>query len=149
MPTSCYIKLSKELSVVIFIYLINGVPYLIKITPLRRFISIFFKLTAIQIDKIEVLKASDLQLHIPGEKYLPRCFIEKVKHPTKVLNVWSVISDKGHGRLYVANGMMNAQQYKAVLETRLGPLLDDWFPDGNSVIMRDGASCYTPNVKKI
>ena len=43
---------------------------------------------------------------------------------------------------------MNAQQYKTVLETRLKPQLDDWFPDGNCVFMQDGAPCHTANIIK-
>jgi len=83
----------------------------------------------------------------PGEEYLPQCLVQKVKHPTKVM-VWSVISFKGPGRLYVVDGMMNAEQYKNVLETRLIPQLEDWFPDGNCVYMQDGAPCHTANVIK-
>ena len=68
--------------------------------------------------------------------------VQKVKHPTKVM-VWSVISVKGPGRLYVVNGMMNAQQYRTVLDTRLLPQLNTWFPDGNCIFMQDGAPCHT------
>jgi hypothetical protein len=82
-----------------------------------------------------------------GEEYLPQCLVQKVKHPTKVM-VWSVISFKEPGRLYIVNGMMNAEQYKKVLETRLIPQLEDWFPDGNCVYMQDGAPCHTANIIK-
>lgn len=41
-----------------------------------------------------------------------------LKHPTKIM-IWSVISGKGTGRLYVVKGAMNQDQYKDVLQNRL------------------------------
>ncbi|GFX00081.1 transposable element Tcb2 transposase [Trichonephila clavipes] len=62
-----------------------------------------------------------------------------VKHPTKVM-IWSVIS----GRLYVVKGMMRQEQYKDVLQNRLIPRLEEWFPNGEPYIfMQDGAPCHT------
>ena len=83
----------------------------------------------------------------PGEEYLPQCLVQKVKHPAKVM-VWSVISLHGPGRLHIVKNMMNAEQYRAVLETRLLPQLQEWFPDGNCVFMQDSAPCHTANVIK-
>ena len=78
----------------------------------------------------------------PGEEFLQQCLVQKVKHPLKVM-VWSVVSTKGAARNYVVNGMMNAEQYLNVLQTRLIPQLEDWFPDGNCVFMQDSAPCHT------
>lgn len=58
--------------------------------------------------------------------------------------VWSVISSKGTGRLYVVQGTMRQDQYKEVLKTRLLPQLKEWFPNGQPfVFMQDGAPCHT------
>ncbi|XP_072375918.1 uncharacterized protein [Diabrotica undecimpunctata] len=59
-----------------------------------------------------------------GEKVHPDCVVQTVKHPTKVM-IWSVISGKGTGRLYVVKGMMRQDQYKDVLQRRLIPQLQD------------------------
>lgn len=83
----------------------------------------------------------------PGEEFLPQCLVQKVKHPQKVM-IWSVVSAKGPGRLYVVQGMMNADQYKTVLEQRLVPQLNEWYPDGNCVFMQDSAPCHTANLIK-
>jgi transposase len=83
----------------------------------------------------------------PGEEFLPQCLKEKVKHPTKVM-VWSVISPHGPGRLHIVKNMMNAVQYRDVLENRLLPQLREWFPDGNTVFMQDSAPCHTANLIK-
>lgn len=84
----------------------------------------------------------------PGEKYHPDCLISTVKHPTSVM-VWSVISGKGMGRLYVVEGTMRQDQYKKVLEERLLPQLQEWFQDGPRIFMQDGAPCHTAkSVKK-
>lgn len=78
-----------------------------------------------------------------GEKYQEDCIIKTVKHPQKVM-IWSVISGKGLGRLYVVQGTMNQHQYKTVLETRLLPQLKEWFPNGQrKIFMQDGAPCHT------
>ncbi|GFX65524.1 uncharacterized protein TNCV_4735691 [Trichonephila clavipes] len=46
-----------------------------------------------------------------GEKFHSDCVVQTVKHPTKIM-IWSVISGKGTGRLYVVKGMMRQDQYK-------------------------------------
>lgn len=88
-------------------------------------------------------KKSQFVRRRPGEKYHPDCIVPTVKHPTKVM-IWSVISGKGTGRLYVVQGTMRQDQYKEVLQRRLLPQLRDWFPNGESfVFMQDGAPCHT------
>lgn len=78
-----------------------------------------------------------------GEKFNADCVRGTVKHPTKVM-IWSVISGKGTGRLYVVEGIMKQDQYKEVLQNHLIPQLKDWFPNGESfVFMQDGAPCHT------
>ena len=58
--------------------------------------------------------------------------------------IWSVISGKGNGRLYVVQGMIKQDQYKQMLMDRLLPQVRDWFPNGESfVFMQDGAFCHT------
>ncbi|GFV09721.1 uncharacterized protein TNCV_2597761 [Trichonephila clavipes] len=67
----------------------------------------------------------------------------RLKHPTKIM-IWSVIFGKGTGRLYVVKGMMRQDQYKDVLQNRLIPQLEQWFPNGEPYIfMQDGAPCHT------
>lgn len=78
----------------------------------------------------------------PGEKYNPDCVVKTVKHPVSVM-VWSVISGKGLGRLYVVEGTMRQEQYKQVLQTELLPQMKEWFGDGLKVFMQDGAPCHT------
>lgn len=57
--------------------------------------------------------------------------------------VWSVISAKGMGRLYIVEGTMRQDQYKRVLETRLLPQVKEWFPgEDNYIFMHDSAPCH-------
>ncbi|GFV50851.1 transposable element Tcb2 transposase [Trichonephila clavipes] len=58
--------------------------------------------------------------------------------------IWSVISVKGTERLYVVKGMMRQDQYKDVLQNRLIPQLEKWFPNGEPYIfIQNGAPCHT------
>ena len=58
--------------------------------------------------------------------------------------IWSVISGKGTGRLYVVNGIMRQDQYKEMLKIRLLLQLKEWFQQGEPyVFMQDGAPCHT------
>ncbi|GFX16655.1 transposable element Tcb2 transposase [Trichonephila clavipes] len=78
-----------------------------------------------------------------GEKFHSDCVVLTVKHPTKIM-IWSVISSKGTGCLDVVKGMMRQDQYKDVLQNRLIPQLEEWFPNGESYIfMQNGAPCHT------
>ncbi|GFX11970.1 uncharacterized protein TNCV_2997541 [Trichonephila clavipes] len=78
-----------------------------------------------------------------GEKFHSDCVIQTVKHPTKIM-IWSVISSKGTGCLYMVKGMMQQDQYKDVLQNRLIPQLEEWFPNGEPYFfMQDGAPCHT------
>ncbi|GFV37933.1 uncharacterized protein TNCV_2663461 [Trichonephila clavipes] len=78
-----------------------------------------------------------------GEKFHSDCVVQTVKHPTKIM-IWPVISGKGTGCLDVVKGMMRQDQYKDVLQNRLIPQLEVWFPNGESYIfMQDGALCHT------
>ena len=83
------------------------------------------------------------------EKFHPDCVINTVKHPQYVM-VWSVISGRGTGRLYIVEGTMRQGQYIETLRSRLIPQLKDWFPDGNNFIFQqDSAPCHTAkSVKK-
>ena len=93
---------------------------------------------------------SDRSLHKekPEEKYLPECLKKTVKHPTKVM-IWSVISAKGIGTLYVVDGNMNQHQYKQVLQSRLLPQIRDWYPRCDCTFMHDGAPCHqAKSIKK-
>ncbi|GFW76155.1 uncharacterized protein TNCV_2058021 [Trichonephila clavipes] len=75
-----------------------------------------------------------------GEKFHSDCVVQTVKHPTKIM-IWSVISSKGTGRLYVVKGMMRQDQYKM---SCLILQLEEWFPNGKSyIVMQDGAPCHT------
>lgn len=57
--------------------------------------------------------------------------------------VWSVISYKGPGALYVVEGTMNAEKYQKVLETQLLPQVKKWFKKREKPIFKhDGAPCH-------
>lgn len=77
----------------------------------------------------------------------PRPIVQSVKHPTKVM-VWSIMSEKGVGRMTVVEGVMNSEKYIQVLRTQVLPQLGDWFPGGEGVFMQDGAPCHTSKVCK-
>ncbi|GFU10057.1 uncharacterized protein TNCV_1592661 [Trichonephila clavipes] len=78
-----------------------------------------------------------------GEMFHSDCVVQTVKHPTKIM-IWSVISGKGTGRLFVIKGMMRQDQYKDVLQNRLIPQLEEWFPNGEPYIfMQDDAPYHT------
>ncbi|GFW14712.1 uncharacterized protein TNCV_1561751 [Trichonephila clavipes] len=58
--------------------------------------------------------------------------------------IWSAISGEGNGRLYVVKSVVREDQYKDVLQNRLIPQLEKWFPNGEPYIfMQDGAPCRT------
>ena len=82
--------------------------------------------------------------HVKGT---PLPIRQTVKHPTKVM-IWGMISAKGPGRLHVVEGMMNSTQYKKVLESRAIPQLQEWFPEGESIFMHDGAPCHRSKLVK-
>ena len=77
----------------------------------------------------------------PNQALDPDCVRQTVKHPVKIM-IWGAISVHGTSRLHIVEGMMNSQQYVEVLEKRFFPQLLDWFPDGNAVLMHDGAPCH-------
>ncbi|GFW44944.1 uncharacterized protein TNCV_4512581 [Trichonephila clavipes] len=78
-----------------------------------------------------------------GEKFHSDCVVQTVKHPTKIM-IWSIISGKGTGRLDVVKRIMRQDQYKDVLQNRLIPQLEEWFPNEEPYIfMQDGAPCHT------
>lgn len=57
--------------------------------------------------------------------------------------VWSVISGKGTGGLYIVEGTMRQDQYKKVLETKLIPQVKKWFPRRQKyTFMHDSAPCH-------
>ncbi|GFV66913.1 uncharacterized protein TNCV_162001 [Trichonephila clavipes] len=64
-----------------------------------------------------------------GEKFHSDCVVQTVKHPTKII-IWSVISGKGTGCLYVVKGMMRQDQYKTCLAKSLdsaaGRMVSKW-----------------------
>lgn len=77
-----------------------------------------------------------------GERFNPDCVSVRVKHPTSIM-VWSVISGKGTGRLYIVQGTMRQDQYQQVLEKRLLPQMREWFPNGEDcTFMHDSAPCH-------
>lgn len=75
------------------------------------------------------------------EKYHPDCIPRTLKHRTSVM-IWSVISSKGLGRLYVVEGTMRQNQYKKVLMDGLLLQLRDWFPNDRKIFMQDSAPCH-------
>ncbi|GFV69388.1 transposable element Tcb2 transposase [Trichonephila clavipes] len=84
-----------------------------------------------------------------GEKFHSDCVFQTVKHSTKIM-IWSVISGKGTGRLDVVIRMMRQDQYKDILQNRLIPQLEEWFPNGESYIfMQAGASCHAARSIKV
>ncbi|GFW32388.1 transposable element Tcb2 transposase [Trichonephila clavipes] len=116
-----------------------------------------YKRTAKDVVQLKLLSANRWERKIQfngwhrGDSYFPysdsklvkyhRSLLNKtVKHPTNIM-IWSVISGKG---LDVVKGMMRQDQYKDVLQNRLIPQLEEWFPNGESCIfMQDGAPCHT------
>lgn len=48
----------------------------------------------------------------------------------------------GPGRLYIVQGTMRQQQYLKVLNERLLPQGEEWFPNGEFIFMHDGAPCH-------
>ncbi|CAK9810828.1 Transposable element Tc1 transposase [Anthophora plagiata] len=73
----------------------------------------------------------------PIETYNMDCAVKTVKRPASVM-IWSVITAKEMGRLYVIEGTMRQDQYRKVLETKLLPQLQEWFGNGRKVFMQDG-----------
>lgn len=77
----------------------------------------------------------------------PAPVTERVKHPTKVM-IWGMFSYHGTGRLHVCEGSMNSASYLQVLQTRMIPQLNEWFPQNEGIFQQDGAPCHTARVVK-
>lgn len=77
----------------------------------------------------------------PDEKFKEDCIVQRVKHPLSIM-VWSIISSQGTGRLYIVEGTMRQDQYIKVLETRMLPQVQEWFPNGDFTFMHDSAPCH-------
>lgn len=82
------------------------------------------------------------------EKLKADCMVKTVKHPTSII-VWSIISGKGTGRLYIFKGMMRQDQNIEVLKTKMLPQVQEWFSNGDYVFMHDSAPCHTAKKVKI
>ncbi|XP_047127612.1 uncharacterized protein LOC124808515 [Hydra vulgaris] len=79
----------------------------------------------------------------PGKPHKPECIVKTVKHPASKM-VWSCISSRGTGHLYIVQGKMKQDQYKTVLQTLPIPQIREWFPNSKKIIfMQDGAPCHT------
>ena len=79
----------------------------------------------------------------PREQHKPEYIVNTVKHPASIM-VWSCISSRGAGQLYIVQGTMKQDQYKTVLQTTLIPQIREWFPNGEKIVfMQDGAPCHT------
>ena len=94
---------------------------------------------------------SSFEIQPPGSQYVRRSYDEtpsaphfksSFRHPVKVM-IWSCISVKGTGRIHIVEGSMNTEQYLKVLQTRVIPQLNEWFPDGDGWFQQDLASCHT------
>lgn len=78
----------------------------------------------------------------PGERYHKDCIVQTVKHPLSIM-VWSIISGKGTGRLYIVEGTMRQDQYLNVLRSETLPQMKEWFPNKRGVwFMHDSAPCH-------
>lgn len=116
---------------------------------LSRFLCFFIRKVCFS-DECSVQLDNDRAVFVrrrPGERFLPDCVNQKVKHPTQIM-IWSIISSKGLGNLYFVDGNMNAEQYLKVLQTELQPQLVRWYRrTENFEFMQDGAPCH--RAKKI
>ena len=74
-------------------------------------------------------------------------FQPKFRHPVKVM-IWGCMSIHGTGRFHVVNGMMDKEQYKHVLQSRLLPQAQDWYGDQAWIYQQDLAPCHTAKVCK-
>ena len=82
-----------------------------------------------------------------GEEFLPDCLKKTVKFPVKIM-IWEAISVYVTSRLHIVKGTMNQIKYTKVLEERLLPQLNDWFPDKDYIFQQDGAPCHTGKMTK-
>lgn len=56
------------------------------------------------------------------EAFRPDCLKRSVKFPASVM-VWGCMSARGVGNLHFAEGIINAEKYKIILENDLLPVL--------------------------
>jgi len=63
--------------------------------------------------------------------------------------VWGAISVHGTSRLHIVSGMMNAQKYISVLQTRLLPQIKDWQCKSDWIFQQDNAPCHTAKTVKL
>ena len=72
-----------------------------------------------------------------------------VKHPEKRM-FWGSFSYNGVGSLYPVDGIMNAEKYMQVINTKLQGDMEEAFPNGEGIFQQDLAPCHRANkVKKI
>jgi hypothetical protein len=88
-----------------------------------------------------------------GEEMIPECLTPTMKHPQSVM-VWGCMSTTGVGRLKVCQGIVNAQKYIDILETKMLASARSLFdPHVNNprrvpdfVYQQDNAPCHTAKV---
>ena len=88
-----------------------------------------------------------------GEEMIPECLTPTMKHPQSVM-VWGCMSTTGVGRLEVCQGIVNAQKYIKILETKMLASARSLFdPHVNNprrvpdfLYQQDNAPCHTAKV---
>jgi transposase len=83
-----------------------------------------------------------------GEKFNRACVNQKVKHPGSVM-VWSTISMRGLGPIYIVKDTMKHQQYIQVLKNELLPNIPRWYSRREKpTFMQDKAPPHTAKATK-
>lgn len=83
-----------------------------------------------------------------SEAYRTDCLRTTVKFPASVM-IWGSMSSSGVGRLYFADGIINAKKYIEILEQQLLPTIEHLESDGKRrIFQQDGAPCHTAKLVK-
>lgn len=79
---------------------------------------------------------------VDGFPTTPEHFSLTTKHPTKVI-IWSCFSSRGPGRSHVVECPMNTEWYvEDIIDHRILPQMNEWFPNGEGIFQQDNAPCH-------
>jgi transposase len=81
----------------------------------------------------------------PSEHYSNDCVLPTVKHSAYIM-VWSCMSCRGLGPLYVVQNTMRKEQCIKVLDNELVPYIHQYFPEEDVIYQDDSAPCHRAKI---
>jgi transposase len=78
---------------------------------------------------------------VDGHPLIPPHYNKTTKHPCQVM-FWACFAFNGTGRAHVVEGNMNTDAYIRVVDSRVEPQLNEWYPDKTGIFQQDNAPCH-------